>query len=459
MESLDQVGTSLRFSQTTDTRWRQVTRCVGHEIALLSRVSGGTQHLFALHKMRGGQDQTSLVLRRVRGWTKQRICTPRSAQETRIRTAQSAQTQTCFWQSLPSADGATYQDTEHNTKEADLWMMRTKQHTKGQLLNRFCGHRCNLTTLLDLRTDDKTAQREGYCKRHKYRKTRDTVPRFWRTCSTLVAGEPTNSTEKRTNKSLRSNSDRRAEYTADESNQARLINVLMFSTRITKMWRCFVNQAASSQKTRGKKLAIPIEAAMPCKIRRSKHGETCSSPGIRKTKFAWSRRIYEKAFARRSWKTTLQERELIIWTTCTDNTSPDAHTRTFSRWVCHISLMQTPHGSRCDESLWVFSKIIPSSHLVVRCSFDSIPSCIFFIFHLTDNTCDFSSAIYWNQAEPLWLIGWSDPTHTTAILCTSLFLCLTQWKYRKQKQQWRKNGKTRENTSMATDNESETKER
>ena len=39
--------------------------------------------------------------------------------------------------------------------------------TKGQLLNQFCGHQCNLTTLLDLCTDDKTAQREGYRKMHK----------------------------------------------------------------------------------------------------------------------------------------------------------------------------------------------------------------------------------------------------------------------------------------------------
>ena len=31
-----------------------------------------------------------------------------------------------------------------------------------------------------------------------------------------------------------------------DQKQARLINVLMFSTRITKIWRCFVNRAASS---------------------------------------------------------------------------------------------------------------------------------------------------------------------------------------------------------------------
>ena len=29
-----------------------------------------------------------------------------------------------------------------------------------------------------------------------------------------------------------------------------------------------------------------MEAAMPCKIRRGTHGETCSSSGIRKTKYA-----------------------------------------------------------------------------------------------------------------------------------------------------------------------------
>ena len=43
-------------------------------------------------------------------------------------------------------------------------------------------------------------------------------------------------------------------------------------------------------------------------------------------------------------------------------------------------------------------------------------------------------------------------THwTIAILCTSSFLCLKPWKYQKQRQQWRKNGKNEENTSMAAD--------
>ena len=34
------------------------------------------------------------------------------------------------------------------------------------------------------------------------------------------------------------------------------------------------------------KLEVPMPAAMPCKIRRSKHGETCSSTGTRKPKYA-----------------------------------------------------------------------------------------------------------------------------------------------------------------------------
>ena len=91
------------------------------------------------------------------------FCTPRSAQETRIRTTQSARTQ--VWQSLPSGDGAINQDTEHNSKDDDNLCCEQSSTspdglTKGQLLNRFCGHQGNLTTLLDLCTDDKTAQRE-----------------------------------------------------------------------------------------------------------------------------------------------------------------------------------------------------------------------------------------------------------------------------------------------------------
>ena len=35
-------------------------------------------------------------------------------------------------------------------------------------------------------------------------------------------------------------------------------------------------------------------------------------------------------------------------------------------------------------------------HVVVRCSFDSISSYVFFIFHLTYNTSDLSNAVNWN---------------------------------------------------------------
>ena len=46
-------GEEKGFSQTNNTRWRQVTRCVGHEIALLPAVRRITQHLFAPHRVRG----------------------------------------------------------------------------------------------------------------------------------------------------------------------------------------------------------------------------------------------------------------------------------------------------------------------------------------------------------------------------------------------------------------------
>ena len=58
-------------------------------------------------------------------------------------------------------------------------------------------------------------------------------------------------------------------------------------------------------------------------------------------------------------------------------------------------------------------------HVVVGCSVDSIPSCVFFIFHLTYNTSDFSSTINWSQINPLcyssrgWtLVDWLARTQT-----------------------------------------------
>ena len=79
-----------------------------------------------------------------------------------------------------------------------------------------------------------------------------------------------------------------------------------------------------------------------------------------------------------------------------------SHTRTLSRCVCHISLMRTPHGSRYDESLCVCSKNHSFiDRVFVGCSLDSIPSCVFFTFHLADNTSDLSSALSWYHSKPL----------------------------------------------------------
>ena len=41
-------GKEKGFSQTTNTRWRQTTRCVGHDIALLPEC-GESEQLFAHH--------------------------------------------------------------------------------------------------------------------------------------------------------------------------------------------------------------------------------------------------------------------------------------------------------------------------------------------------------------------------------------------------------------------------
>ena len=81
-------GKQKGFSQTTNTRWRQVTRWCRTRDRTASRVRGKNSTLvrtsqsarrnqktrLALHRVRGRQDQTSLVLRRTRGWN----CTPQS---------------------------------------------------------------------------------------------------------------------------------------------------------------------------------------------------------------------------------------------------------------------------------------------------------------------------------------------------------------------------------------------
>ena len=63
----------------------------------------------------------------------------------------------------------------------------------------------------------------------------------------------------------------------------------------------------TSQNAR-EKFEIPMEAVIPCKVRRAKHGETCSSFGTRKTKY-----VCEKAFGKNStkkiMKMILQEKE------------------------------------------------------------------------------------------------------------------------------------------------------
>ena len=77
-------------------------------------------------------------------------------------------------------------------------------------------------------------------------------------------------------------------------------------------------------------------------------------------------------------------------------------------------------------------------HVVVRCSFDSIPSNVFFIFHSTDNTSVFSCANCWNPTELLccfdrgWTLsptGWFNPKHkdfmrnVTRIGCCTVAEC------------------------------------
>ena len=143
---------------------------------------------------------------------------------------------TCVWQSVPSGDGAIYQDksttpkrmTMNDANKATLFLM---SQLKGQLWNRFCGHHCNLTTLLDLCTDDKTAQREGYRKMHRtenkgHRSTllkhvfntgRDKGQAKNPWSKHESRGRADQQHRKGTNKRLRRNSDRSVKHTAEGS--------------------------------------------------------------------------------------------------------------------------------------------------------------------------------------------------------------------------------------------------
>ena len=61
-------GHGRQVSQTTNTRWRQITRCVGHDIALLSRVRGNFKPPRSRTSQSARKNQTtgSRTARRVR---------------------------------------------------------------------------------------------------------------------------------------------------------------------------------------------------------------------------------------------------------------------------------------------------------------------------------------------------------------------------------------------------------
>ena len=107
-------GEEKRVFADNKHRWRQVTRCVGHEIALLSENTGEITNLFApqesAEKLNTCSHLTECAEDKSRTSLSTRIgpnnehSTPRA--QTRLPIAQSTRTDTCSWQSLPSGDGA-----------------------------------------------------------------------------------------------------------------------------------------------------------------------------------------------------------------------------------------------------------------------------------------------------------------------------------------------------------------
>ena len=108
-----------------------------------------------------------------------------------------------------------------------------------------------------------------------------------------------------------------------------------------------------------------------------------------------------------------------VWFLCTENTSPYAHTRTFSR----CARLRTPDVSThfaqgLDDSFVCFKNHSIIGHVFVECSFDPVSSYFLITFCLTDTTFCLSYAADGNQIKPLcnsargwtvWPSGRSDP--------------------------------------------------
>ena len=179
-------GEEKSFSQTTNTRWRQVTRCVGHKIELLPEYAGQINtcsHLTVCAEKPENTSHTSPSARRT-GSNKSRTSLSTRMDQTKDsallevhkRHGFSARTQTCSWQSLPSGDGAIYQDRSSTPKR----MTMNDANNAALFLNATWLHFSICAWMT------KQHREMGYRKMYTNRNTRDTVPRFWSTCSTLV---------------------------------------------------------------------------------------------------------------------------------------------------------------------------------------------------------------------------------------------------------------------------------
>ena len=106
---------------------------------------------------------------------------------------------------------------------------------------------------------------------------------------------------------------------------------------------------------------------------------------------------------------------------CTGNTSPYAHTGTFSRCTRSRAGVIADSAQGLDD-LFVCLKNHPIfGHVFVECSFDPVSSYFLFTCYLTDDTCFLSRAIDWNWTKLVcnsargwtaWPSGRSDPKHT-----------------------------------------------
>ena len=198
-------GEEKGFSQTTDTRRREDTRCVGHEVALLPEYAGKLNTCSHLTEYAEKPEDTSRTS--PNAWR---------TGSNKSRTSQSTQ-------GILHSSKCTRVTDLHCSECAgtNLALRMTQQHR-------------------EIPQDAQKQKNKGHGStflKHVFNTSRDKGQAINHDQNASLAKELTNSTEKETNKRLRSNSDRRVQNTDDGSKTSQTVDVLNIEHKYVAVFR------------------------------------------------------------------------------------------------------------------------------------------------------------------------------------------------------------------------------